>query len=138
MTDDRAEIEQLYREYWRCMIEKDVGGLRAMMADDYCLTHMTGTRQSADEFLRGLSRGTAAPPKWSGAAVWRPRSTAAANTSGVCAGISPCGKRPERGSSSDPKHRPTDSGRRGQALPFRFFAGFDFLALPFPVCYSGI
>ena len=58
MTDDRAEIEQLYREYWRCMIEKDVGGLRAMMADDYVLTHMTGTRQSADAFLRGLSRGT--------------------------------------------------------------------------------
>ena len=58
MTDDRAEIAELYREYWRCMIEKDVGGLRAMMADDYCLTHMTGTRQSADAFLRGLSRGT--------------------------------------------------------------------------------
>ena len=58
MTDDRARIEQLYREYWRCMIEKDVDGLRAMMADDYVLTHMTGARQSADEFLRGLSRGT--------------------------------------------------------------------------------
>ena len=58
MTDDRARIEQLYREYWRCMIEKDVDGLRAMMTDDYELTHMTGTRQSADEFLRGLSRGT--------------------------------------------------------------------------------
>ena len=58
MTDDRAEIAALYREYWRCMIEKDVDGLRAMMADDYCLTHMTGTRQSADEFLRGLRRGT--------------------------------------------------------------------------------
>ena len=58
MTDDKAEIEQLYRDYWRCMIEKDVDGLRAMMADDYVLTHMTGARQSADEFLRGLSRGT--------------------------------------------------------------------------------
>ena len=58
MTDDRARIEQLYREYWRCMIEKDVDGLRAMMAKDYFLMHMTGTRQSADEFLRGLRRGT--------------------------------------------------------------------------------
>ena len=58
MTDDRSEIEALYRRYWRCMIEKDMDGLRGMMADDYCLTHMTGTRQSADEFLRGLSRGT--------------------------------------------------------------------------------
>lgn len=58
MTDDRAEIEALYRKYWRCMIEKDVDALRAMMAKDYCLMHMTGVKQSADEFLRGLSRGT--------------------------------------------------------------------------------
>ena len=58
MTDDRAEIEALYRRYWRCMIEKDTRGLRAMMAEDYVLKHMTGVRQSAEEFLRGLSRGT--------------------------------------------------------------------------------
>lgn len=58
MTDDRAAIEQLYRDYWRCMIEKDTDGLRAMMAKDYHLMHMTGTKQSADEFLRGLKRGT--------------------------------------------------------------------------------
>lgn len=58
MTDDRAEIEELYRTYWRCMIEKDVDGLRELMARDYYLMHMTGTRQSADEFLRGLRRGT--------------------------------------------------------------------------------
>ena len=58
MMDDRAEIEALYRAYWRCMIEKDVDGLRALMAKDYYLMHMTGTRQSAEEFLRGLRRGT--------------------------------------------------------------------------------
>ena len=58
MTDDRAEMEALYRAYWRCMIEKDTDGLRAMMAKDYHLMHMTGTRQSADEFLHGLRRGT--------------------------------------------------------------------------------
>ena len=58
MTDDRAEMEALYRAYWRCMIEKDTDGLRAMMAKDYHLMHMTGTRQRADEFLRGLRRGT--------------------------------------------------------------------------------
>ena len=40
------------------MIEKDVDGLRGMMAKDYYLLHMTGTRQSADEFLRGLRWGT--------------------------------------------------------------------------------
>ena len=31
MTDDREAIEELYREYWRCMIKKEVKGLRRMM-----------------------------------------------------------------------------------------------------------
>ena len=29
MTDDRERIEAMYRDYWRCMIEKDTAGLRA-------------------------------------------------------------------------------------------------------------
>ena len=55
---DREQIEELYREYWRCMIRKDVSGLRAMMAKDYTLEHMTGLRQSAEVFLKGLQKGT--------------------------------------------------------------------------------
>ncbi len=35
--DDITMIRELYREYWRCMIEKDADGLRALMADDYVL-----------------------------------------------------------------------------------------------------
>lgn len=58
MNGDREQIEALYREYWRCMIEKDTAALRAMMTADYTLLHMTGLRQSAGEFLRGLRRGT--------------------------------------------------------------------------------
>ena len=58
MTDDRETIEELYREYWRCMIKKDVKGLRRMMTGDYSLLHMTGTRQSAEAFLKGLLDGT--------------------------------------------------------------------------------
>ena len=58
MTDDREAIEELYREYWRCMIKKDVKGLRRMMTGDYSLLHMTGTRQSAEAFLKGLLDGT--------------------------------------------------------------------------------
>ena len=58
MTDDREAIEELYREYWRCMIKKDVKGLRSMMADDYTLLHMTGTKQSVEAFLKGLLDGT--------------------------------------------------------------------------------
>ena len=58
MTDDRERIEAMYRDYWRCMIEKDTAGLRSMMAEDYCLQHMTGVTQSAEVFLRGLTDGT--------------------------------------------------------------------------------
>ena len=55
---EREAIEALYREYWRCMIQKDATGLRTMMAADYTLQHMTGVRQSAEAFLSGLLDGT--------------------------------------------------------------------------------
>ena len=58
MMTDREQIEALYRDYWRCMIAKDAAGLRAMMAEDYTLRHMTGAEQSAETFLRGLLDGT--------------------------------------------------------------------------------
>ena len=58
MTDDREQIREMYRKYWRCMIEKDVDGLRSLMAEDYYLLHMTGVKQSADVFLEGLMDGT--------------------------------------------------------------------------------
>ena len=56
--DNEEQIRGLYREYWRCMIAKDADGLRSMMTDDYTLLHMTGTKQSAEAFLKGLLDGT--------------------------------------------------------------------------------
>ena len=58
MTDEYEVIREMYREYWRCMIKKDLAGLRSMMADDYYLIHMTGVKQSAETFLSGLSDET--------------------------------------------------------------------------------
>lgn len=55
---DEELIRALYRDYWRYMIEKNLAGLREMMADDYTLLHMTGVRQSAEAFLQGLADGT--------------------------------------------------------------------------------
>ena len=52
------QIRALYREYWRCMIAKDAEGRRRLMSADYTLTHMTGLRQSAEDFLEGLQNGT--------------------------------------------------------------------------------
>ena len=56
--DDAERIRDLYRDYWRCMIAKDADGLRSMMTDDYYLLHMTGVKQSAETFLKGLLDGT--------------------------------------------------------------------------------
>ena len=56
--DDEEWIRGLYREYWRCLIAKDADGLRGMMTDDYYLLHMTGVKQSAETFLKGLLGGT--------------------------------------------------------------------------------
>ena len=56
--DDAERIRELYREYWRCMIAKDADSLRGMMTEDYTLLHMTGVKQSAETFLKGLLDGT--------------------------------------------------------------------------------
>jgi hypothetical protein len=54
--NDIEAIKELYIQYCKCMISKDEVGLRNLMSDDYYLMHMTGTRQSADEFIRGLAK----------------------------------------------------------------------------------
>ena len=56
--DDAELIRDLYREYWRCMIAKDADGLRRLMTGDYTLLHMTGLKQSVEQFLKGLLDGT--------------------------------------------------------------------------------
>ena len=59
MNMDKKElIRELYRKYWRYMIDKDAEGLRSLMAGDYYLLHMTGLKQSAETFLSGLLDGT--------------------------------------------------------------------------------
>ena len=56
--DDAERIRELYRKYWQYMIEKNADGLRGMMTEDYTLLHMTGVKQSAEAFLKGLLDGT--------------------------------------------------------------------------------
>ena len=56
--NDIETIKEIYRQYWKCMIDKDETGLRSLMSDDYYLMHMTGLKQSADVFIRGLLDGT--------------------------------------------------------------------------------
>ncbi len=55
---EEAKISELYKDYWDYMIEKNIEGLRSLMSSDYCLYHMTGVKQSTDEFIDGLRNGT--------------------------------------------------------------------------------
>jgi len=56
--DEREIIRGMYRKYWEYMIGKNADGLRSLMASDYCLLHMTGIKQPAEVFIRGLLDGT--------------------------------------------------------------------------------
>lgn len=56
--NDIETIKEIYRRYWKCMIDKDESELRSLMSDDYYLMHITGTRQSIDEFISGPLDGT--------------------------------------------------------------------------------
>ena len=56
--NDREYVEDMYRRYWQYMISKYADGLRSLMAEDYYLLHMTGVKQSAEVFLKGLLDGT--------------------------------------------------------------------------------
>ena len=45
-TNDKSQIEALYKQMYRAMVEKDTVTLNQVHADEFVLTHMTGTRQS--------------------------------------------------------------------------------------------
>ena len=55
--NEEEKITELYKDYWNYMIEKNIEGLRGLMSSDYYLYHMTGVKQSVDEFLNGLKNG---------------------------------------------------------------------------------
>jgi ketosteroid isomerase-like protein len=56
--DEKEQIRELYRKYWQYMIDKDAGRLRSLMSKDYYLLHMTGVKQPAEVFIKGLLDGT--------------------------------------------------------------------------------
>ena len=56
--NEEEKITELYKDYWDYMIEKNIEGLKNLMTSDYCLFHMTGVKQTADEFLEGMKNGT--------------------------------------------------------------------------------
>ena len=52
------EIKNVYSEMYRCMLHKDISGLRKLLDDSFVLVHMTGMRQSKSEYLNAIQDGT--------------------------------------------------------------------------------
>lgn len=56
--DDRQHIEGLYRRMYCAMIEKDTVTLDQLHADEFVLTHMTGLRQTKQDYIHAIANGT--------------------------------------------------------------------------------
>ena len=56
--DSRQQIEQLYQEMYRAMVEKDTATLDRVHADEFMLVHMTGMRQTKREYINAIADGT--------------------------------------------------------------------------------
>ena len=56
--DERAMIENAYREMYRGMVEKDRELLNRVLGDSFVLIHMTGMHQPKEVFIRAVEDGT--------------------------------------------------------------------------------
>ena len=57
-NSDRQQIEALYREMYQAMVAKDSATLMRVHADDFVLIHMTGLRQSRQQYVDAILDGT--------------------------------------------------------------------------------
>lgn len=55
---DEQQIKDQYRAFYRSAINKDSAGMEAALDESFHLTHMTGMRQSREEYIRYILRGT--------------------------------------------------------------------------------
>ena len=57
VTDEEA-CAQLYRDLCDASMRKDADGIAAVLAHDYVLVHMTGMRQSKQDYIAAVLDGT--------------------------------------------------------------------------------
>ncbi len=55
---DESQIEVLYNQMYQAMIAKDIAALDTILAEKSVLIHMTGVRQSKNEYLHEIENGT--------------------------------------------------------------------------------
>ena len=56
--DDKKQIEQLYHEMYRAMVNKDRAELERVHDDSFVLVHMTGMHQNREQYIRAIMDGT--------------------------------------------------------------------------------
>ena len=55
---DKEQIIQLYKEMYAAMVSKDRAELERVHDDSFVLVHMTGMRQSRQEYINAIMDGT--------------------------------------------------------------------------------
>ena len=53
-TQDKKEIENIFKKENRAMVEQDLTALKEIIAPEAILTHITGAEQSRDEWLKQI------------------------------------------------------------------------------------
>ena len=56
--DDKQQIERLYEQMYRAMVEKDTATLDRVHTPEFVLIHMTGMRQTKADYLQAIADGT--------------------------------------------------------------------------------
>lgn len=55
--DGKQQIEALYKQMYRAMVEKDSATLNSIHADEFVLVHMTGMHQTKQEYIHAIMDG---------------------------------------------------------------------------------
>jgi hypothetical protein len=55
--DDIADVERVFREMYRCMLDADIRCLETLLDPKFTLTHMTGFVQPRAEWLSAIRSG---------------------------------------------------------------------------------
>ena len=56
-TQDELEVKQLYIDLCEASINKDLDKLDKVLSDDYILVHMTGMKQSKEDYMESVKTG---------------------------------------------------------------------------------
>ncbi|MBR1631463.1 MAG: nuclear transport factor 2 family protein [Paludibacteraceae bacterium] len=56
--NDEQQISRLYERMYAAMVAKDADILSQVLSDDFVLVHMTGMRQSREQYIRYILNGT--------------------------------------------------------------------------------